>query len=90
MMADLAESASRSIEEPNLNAIRRVIHNAIVNKFLDGQFSACNITTKELDVIEKVLIEGVLNLKHQRIKYPGQDAIEKGEGKKSKNTPQKN
>jgi putative nucleotidyltransferase with HDIG domain len=79
MLADMAESSSRSLNDPNPSSVKRLIHNGIVQRFLDGQFTACDISTRELEMIEKVLVESVLQIKHKRIKYPGQEKIETGE-----------
>lgn len=80
MLTDTVEAASRSIDEPTPQKLQMLVDRILVNKMLDGQFEECNLTTRQLGIIKKSLVEGLMATLHSRIKYPWQeksDALEK-------------
>lgn len=70
MLADSIEAAARSLEEPTASRLQNIVKNIIQNKFLDGQLDECNITLKDLSIIEEVFERILLTIYHQRIDYP--------------------
>ncbi|MDR1784498.1 MAG: HDIG domain-containing protein [Endomicrobium sp.] len=69
MIADSSEAACRSIEEPTALRIKDVVERIINNKFVDGQFSDCPITLRDLQVIRDSVISTLIGIYHARIEY---------------------
>jgi putative nucleotidyltransferase with HDIG domain len=72
MMADVAESACRSLVDPAPARIRHLISELAMNRLLDGQFDDCGLTLCQLRVIEESLIKSLTSVYHGRVKYPNQ------------------
>ena len=70
MLADSIEAASRSLDEPTPVRLQNIVKNIIQRKFMDGQLDECNLTLKELSMIEESFIRILLSIYHQRIDYP--------------------
>lgn len=69
-IADSAEAAVRSMSAPTASDIASFVHNLIVGRINDGQFDECDITLKELRLVEKSICEGLNGTFHSRIEYP--------------------
>jgi hypothetical protein len=69
MLADAAEAASRSLDDPSPNRIREMVEMIINNKFTDGQFSECSITLQDLRNIAESLVLTLNGIFHSRIEY---------------------
>ncbi len=78
MLADSVEAASRSLEKPTTAKIRAVVRNIIRMKFEDGQLDECDLTLKDLHKTEEVFNRILLNILHQRVKYPEEGKEDKG------------
>ena len=70
MIADSAESASRSLVDPAPARIQTLVHDLIMHKLNDDQFDECGVTMKDLTLIETSLVKSLTALYHGRIKYP--------------------
>lgn len=70
MLADSIEAASRSLDEPTPMRLQNIVKNIIQRKFMDGQLDECNLTLKDLSIIEESFIRVLLGIYHQRIDYP--------------------
>lgn len=70
MLADSIEAASRSLDEPTPMRLQNIVKNIIQRKFMDGQLDECNLTLKDLSIIEDAFIRVLLGIYHQRIDYP--------------------
>lgn len=77
MLADSIEAAARSLDEPTAGRLSSLVRNIIQNKFLDGQLEECNLTLRDLRVIETSFRRVILGIYHQRIDYP-QSPFQKG------------
>ncbi len=55
MLADSVEAAARSIDEPTAHRLTTLVTNIIQSKFIDGQLEECNLTFKDLSIIEETL-----------------------------------
>jgi putative nucleotidyltransferase with HDIG domain len=71
MLSDSSEAACRSIEEPTVPRIKDTVEKIINNKFIDGQFSDCPITLRDLEVIRDSIISTIIGIYHIRIEYKG-------------------
>ena len=69
MLADAAESASRTLSEPSPGSIESLVEQIIQRRLNDGQFSECNITLDELHRISQALVKGLNSIYHSRIRY---------------------
>ncbi|MHC4841801.1 MAG: HDIG domain-containing metalloprotein [Planctomycetota bacterium] len=50
--------------------IRNMVHQAVTDKMLDGQFDECNITLAEWKLVEDSLVASLSGMYHHRVKYP--------------------
>jgi hypothetical protein len=72
MLADAAESASRTLVEPTPSRIEHLVEEIARKRLLDGQFNECGLTLEELRTIEDSLIKSLIAVYHGRVKYPEQ------------------
>jgi len=70
MLADTVESAARSLSEATPTKIEAVIHNMAMKRLQDGQFDECDLTLKELSLIEASMSKTLSAHYHGRIAYP--------------------
>ncbi len=70
MLADAVESASRALASPTPGSLRKLVHDLLMKRLLDGQFEESGLTLTELHIIEETLAKGLIALYHSRIKYP--------------------
>ncbi len=76
MLADASESACRSFDGNSPGKIESMVRQITKSKLDDGQFDDCGMTLKELRTVENSIINSLIAIKHGRIRYPGQDAVE--------------
>ncbi|WP_042345831.1 HD family phosphohydrolase [Bacillus massiliigorillae] len=69
-VADSVEAAVRSMKSPTREKIEMLVKSIIHDRLNDDQFSECDITIKELDIVEKTLCETLNGIFHSRIEYP--------------------
>jgi len=72
MLADACEAATRSIADPTPGKIQAMVHHIITKRFLEEQFANCELTFKDLQLIETHFTRTLVSLHHHRIEYPGQ------------------
>jgi hypothetical protein len=70
MLADAVESASRALGDPTPGSLRKLVHDLLMKRLLDGQFEESGLTLTELHLIEESLSKGLIALFHARIRYP--------------------
>ncbi|MCX7717441.1 MAG: HDIG domain-containing protein [Candidatus Sumerlaeaceae bacterium] len=73
MIADAVEaSATAKLRTPVVREedVRRVVRDAINDKFQDGQFDECHMTLRDLHEINEALVRALLSRYHQRVDYP--------------------
>jgi putative nucleotidyltransferase with HDIG domain len=76
MICDGCESAVRAIEEPTAGRIETAVHNLIMKRLMDGQFSECDLTLRDLGLIEENLVRTLAAIHHGRVAYPGPAKVE--------------
>lgn len=69
-VADSVEAAVRSMQQPNAEKIQKLVQSIIQDRVQDDQFDECDISLKELKIIEDVLCETLNGTFHSRIEYP--------------------
>jgi len=70
MICDTAEGAVRALSEPTVGRIESVVHQMVMERLNDGQFDNCDITMRELNIVERSLVKSLCAVHHGRIKYP--------------------
>jgi cyclic-di-AMP phosphodiesterase PgpH len=70
MLADAVESSSRALGDPTPGSLRKLVHDLLMKRLLDGQFDESGLTLTELHIVEETLCKGLIALYHSRIKYP--------------------
>ena len=70
MLGDSIEAAARSLNEPTTVRLQNIVHDVIREKFLDNQLDQCDLTLKDLSIIEESFEQVILSIHHQRIEYP--------------------
>jgi putative nucleotidyltransferase with HDIG domain len=73
MIADAVEAASRSMQEPTKKKFEKMVRLILVKRIVDGQFSECDITTRDLEKIVQALVDSLEATFHSRIRYPWQE-----------------
>ena len=70
MLCDGVEGAVRALPDPTPNRIEGVVHNIVNDRRSDGQFDDCDITLRELHLVEESLVKGLCSIYHGRVAYP--------------------
>ena len=69
-IVDSAEAATRAMKEPTLEKVEALVHSIIMNRLEDEQFVECDITMKEIAIVEKMIVTSLNGTFHSRIEYP--------------------
>ncbi|KGR78535.1 phosphohydrolase [Ureibacillus manganicus DSM 26584] len=69
-IADSVEAAVRSMKSPNSEKIRNLVHSIIQSRVQENQFDECDVSIKELKIIEEALCNTLNGIFHSRIEYP--------------------
>jgi putative nucleotidyltransferase with HDIG domain len=75
MIADAVESACRAMTDPTSSRLETLIHDLALKRLLDGQFDECDLTMRELHLIEKSMVKTLLGIYHGRIAYPTEPPV---------------
>ena len=74
MLADVVEGATRAMKDPTPSRIESLVHSMAMKRLQDGQLNDCDLTMRELALIENSLIKSLCAMYHGRISYPGGDS----------------
>jgi membrane-associated HD superfamily phosphohydrolase len=72
-LADMIESASRSLEKPTPQKIEQLVNELISQRIADGQLTECDLTLADLNLIAERFRFTLMTMLHTRIAYPKQD-----------------
>ena len=72
-LADIVESASRSLEKPTPQKVEQLVNELIEERIADGQLDECDLTLGELRVIAERFRFTLMTMLHTRIAYPKGD-----------------
>ena len=72
-LADMVESASRSLEKPTPQKIEQLVTDLIAQRIADRQLDDCDLTLAELRTIAERFRFTLMTMLHTRIAYPKQD-----------------
>lgn len=76
MLCDCVESATRAMPEPTPSRIAALVHQMATKRLMDGQFDDCNLTLRELRLIEDAITKALSSIYHGRIAYPKEEQKE--------------
>ena len=74
MLADCVESATRALGDPSPAQIEGLVRDLTMRRLLDRQFDECDLTMKDLELVQRSLIKTLAGIYHGRIPYPQQQA----------------
>ena len=69
-LADIVESASRSISKPTPQKIEQLVNELIEERIADGQLDECDLTLGDLRIIAERFRFTLMTMLHSRIAYP--------------------
>jgi putative nucleotidyltransferase with HDIG domain len=69
-LADIVESASRSLEKPTPQKIEQLVNELIEERIADGQLDECDLTLGEVRKIAERFRFTLMTMLHTRIAYP--------------------
>ena len=72
MLADVAESACRSLIDPAPARIESVVRKVTDQRLQDGQFDESGLSLPQLRTVEQSIVKSLVANYHGRIKYPDQ------------------
>lgn len=70
MLADAVESSARAMPEPNPSRIENLVRKLASKRLHDGQFDDCDLSFRELAMIQDAMISRLQAIYHSRISYP--------------------
>jgi putative nucleotidyltransferase with HDIG domain len=73
MISDAVEAASRSLQDPSRKKFKKMVRLILVKRIVDGQFSECELTSRDLSKIVETLVDALEASFHSRIRYPWQE-----------------
>src|SRR5436853_4475922 len=73
-LADIVESASRSLEKPTPQKIEQLVSDLIGQRIADGQLVECSLTLADLNMIAERFRFTLMTMLHTRIAYPKPDS----------------
>jgi hypothetical protein len=70
MIADACEASTRSLQDRSAKNVESVVRNIIQQRMDLEQFSECDLSMNELQIIKNTLVGALTGIYHHRIKYP--------------------
>ncbi|MBU0637489.1 MAG: HDIG domain-containing protein [Planctomycetes bacterium] len=70
MLCDAVEGAVRAMPEPTPGRIEDTVGNLVRSRQMDGQFDQCDLTFRDLEIVEARLVKSLCSIYHARIVYP--------------------
>jgi putative nucleotidyltransferase with HDIG domain len=80
MIVDAAEAASRTMQDPTRLKLEKMVRLIVGKRIEDGQFSECDLTTRDIAKIVQALVDALEVSFHARIRYPWQEKAAAGRG----------
>ena len=72
MLADVSEAACRTLDHPSVSRLEKFIGGLVKGKMEAGQLDNCDLTLRELHIIQESFVTTLAGYYHSRIKYPNQ------------------
>jgi putative nucleotidyltransferase with HDIG domain len=74
MLADSVEAASRTLDKPTPVRVSEFVARMVEDKRADGQLDECDLTMRDLRVVQDLFVRTLCGTLHARIEYPGSPA----------------
>ena len=84
MLCDGVEGAVRALPEATVGRIEGVVHQIVMDRLNDGQFNECDITLREIHLVEESLVKSLCSIYHGRVAYPKGRKTEEQQGVQGK------
>ncbi|MBW2516501.1 MAG: HDIG domain-containing protein [Deltaproteobacteria bacterium] len=75
MIVDSVEAASRTMQDPTRLKLDKMVQLMVGKRIADGQFSQCDLTTRDISKIVRALVDALEVSFHSRIRYPWQEKV---------------
>jgi hypothetical protein len=75
MIVDSVEAASRTMQDPTRLKLAKMVQLMVGKRIADGQFSQCDLTTRDISKIVRALVDALEVSFHSRIRYPWQEKV---------------
>ena len=72
MLADSCEAAVRAEQPATLEELDQLVRQIIADRVADGQFSECDLTIHDLELIRQTFMEILQGMRHHRVEYPAE------------------
>ncbi len=69
MIADSVEAATKALPDPNPVRVQALVKRIIAGKLEDGQLDECDLTLRELALVEQAFVKTLLGMHHTRPTY---------------------
>jgi len=76
MLADTIEATARTINEPTVEKIEKLIDSIVSKRLADGELDNCDLTFRELAMVKKSFLNILIGIHHSRITYPSEKDAE--------------
>ena len=76
MLADGVEASVRSLSSRDEPAIRTMVARIINDRMEDGQFDECDLTLRDIGLVNEAFVSQLLGMYHQRVAYPANKVVE--------------
>jgi hypothetical protein len=79
MLVDSIEAGARTVEPPTRDKFLEMVQRVIFVKMHQGQLDESGLTISDIRTLAVQITEALVNAYHKRVRYPWQDAVERGE-----------
>jgi hypothetical protein len=70
MIADTVEASARTLRDRSTEGIRDHVHRMLQGFVRDGQLDECDLSFRDLHLVEEAMANMVVSIYHARIEYP--------------------
>jgi len=70
MIADTVEASARTLKDRSTEGIRDHVHRMVQGFVRDGQLDECDLSFRDLHLVEESMANMVVSIYHARIEYP--------------------
>ena len=79
MLVDSIEAGARTVEPPTRDKFLEMVQRVIFVKMQQGQLDESGLTITDMRTLSLQMSEALVNAYHKRVRYPWQDAVERGD-----------
>jgi cyclic-di-AMP phosphodiesterase PgpH len=79
MLIDSIEAGARTVEPPTREKFLEMVQRVVFVKMQQGQLDESGLTIADIRTLALHVTETLVNTYHKRVRYPWQDAVERGE-----------